>query len=81
MRWIMVVGSIVVCAMAWAVEVGEKVGPLEVETLDGRALTIENYDKRVGTFFVFLSSRAQAVEDVAGEINRVHQAYRLREVL
>lgn len=81
MRWITVVASMMVCALAWAVEIGEKVGPLEVETLDGRALTIENYDRRIGTFFVFLSSRAQAVEDLAGDINRLHQAFRLREVL
>lgn len=41
-----------------ALEIGERVGPVELITLDGRALTMTNYAERRGTVVVFLSARS-----------------------
>lgn len=41
-----------------ALEIGERVGPVELLTLDGRALTMTNYTERRGTVVVFLSARS-----------------------
>src|SRR5690606_25081357 len=49
--------------------------------LDGRPLSLENYAERKGTVLLFLSSRSPAVDAAAEEINRIHQKFRLRDVL
>jgi predicted neuraminidase/peroxiredoxin len=60
---------------------GTEVGPASLETLDGRPLSLENYAERKGTVLLFLSSRSPAVDAAAEEINRIHQKFRLRDVL
>ena len=58
-----------------ALEIGERVGPLELATLDGRWLTMTNYPERRGTVVVFLSARGGAAQEemrALGELNTVH---------
>ncbi|MBI5094699.1 MAG: exo-alpha-sialidase [Candidatus Hydrogenedentes bacterium] len=66
---------------ALALDLREKAGPIRIESLDGRAMTIENFGERAGTAILFLSSRSQAIDAAADDINRIHQMFRLKDVL
>lgn len=64
-----------------AIDIGEKVGPLELTTFEGHRFTMDNYGARRGTVLLFLSGRCEATERASALINRIHLKYRLREVL
>jgi predicted neuraminidase len=64
-----------------AVELGEKVGPLELVALSGEPLVMNNYAERPGTAVLFLSSRCATTAAAMPEINRLYRKYRLRNVL
>ncbi|MBI2433095.1 MAG: exo-alpha-sialidase [Candidatus Hydrogenedentes bacterium] len=66
---------------AMALEIGEVVGPVGFETIDGFKRTMENYGERVGTVLVFLSARSAAVEKVIAEIGEIYEQYRFSEIL
>ncbi len=78
---------LMLCLAAWrmgaamAVEVGDKVGPVELQTLDGHPTVMDNYGERRGTVVLFMSGRCNATDAAMGTINRVHGKFRLRGVL
>jgi len=68
--------SVGLAASTGAVEVGERIGPLELTTLDGPSFVMDNYDKRIGTVIAFLSARCPVTDAAAGRINYVQEEYR-----
>ncbi|MBI3118675.1 MAG: redoxin domain-containing protein [Candidatus Hydrogenedentes bacterium] len=73
--------SVLGLGSAMALEIGEVVGPVGFETIDGFKRTMENYGERVGTVLVFLSARSAAVEKVIAEIGEIYEQYRFSEIL
>ena len=63
------------------VEVGARIKPVEVITLDGRSLTMTNYSERRGTVIVFMSARDGAGQPETQTISDLSSRYRLRGVL
>ncbi|HTM54442.1 MAG TPA: redoxin domain-containing protein, partial [Pirellulales bacterium] len=66
-------------ACGW--EVHGPAGPVKLETLSGKAIVMNNYQERPATGVVFLSGRCDITAQAMGEINRIHQKFRLRDVL
>ncbi len=66
---------------AFGLELGTPVGPVKLTTLTGDPLVMNNYAERPGTAVVFLSARCPATEEAIAEINKLHQKFRLRDVL
>lgn len=71
------VGSAAVSAL----EIGQPIGPVTLETLGGHRLVMDNYDQRHGTVIVFVSSRCKVTQRDIEAINQVHLTYRLRGIL
>lgn len=67
--------------LAGALTVGDSVGPVTFETLDGVSRTMDNYAERRGTVIVFLSARCDATFASYDTFNALHEKYREREVL
>jgi predicted neuraminidase len=61
--------------------IGIAVGALMMETLDGHAITMDNYGERRGTVVVFLSSRCPVTGEAIGSIDAAYERTRLRDVL
>jgi len=80
---IVLLAVLMACGMgtAAAVEVGDVVGPVELLTLDGHPLVMDNYGERRGTVVLFMSGRWETTDAAMERINRVHVRFRLREVL
>jgi len=78
---------LMVCLVVWkadaalAVEVGDSVGPVELEALDGYRTVMDNFKERRGTVVLFMSGRCDSTEAAMATINRVHTKFRLRGVL
>ncbi|NUM56937.1 MAG: exo-alpha-sialidase [Candidatus Hydrogenedentes bacterium] len=68
-----------VCAMA--LSIGDAVGPVSFESLDGYPRTMDNYADRRGTVVVFLSARCDATATAYDTFNALHEEYRQNEVL
>lgn len=66
---------------ARALSVGEAVGPVSFETLDGFSRTMDNYGERRGTVVIFLSARCDATAAAYDTFNEMHEAYRMKDVL
>ena len=83
LRKVIAVASLIMLrpTAALAMEVGDTVGPVELETLDGHPMVMENYAERRGTVVLFMSGRCDATDAAMGAINRVHGKFRLRGVL
>ena len=64
-----------------ALELGQPAGAVKLTTLLGTPMVMENYAERPGTAVLFLSARCPATEKAIAEINKLHQKYRLRNVL
>jgi predicted neuraminidase len=64
-----------------AVEVGERVGPVELITLDGRSLPMTNYAARRGTVVLFLSARGGAAKEGTHALSELSSRLRLRGIL
>ncbi|MHC4171419.1 MAG: exo-alpha-sialidase [Planctomycetota bacterium] len=75
--------SVCLAIPAGAVELGEKVGPLELTTLDGPSFVMDNYDMdgRIGTVIAFLSARCPVTDQMAERINYVQEEYRHDDIL
>src|SRR6185369_5978841 len=65
----------------FALETGDRVGPVELLTLDGRSLTMTNYAERRGTVVVFLSARAISEDPEIQTLNKLNSKFRLRGIL
>ena len=77
-----VILSLLICAGAvWAADPGEKIGPLELTTLDDGRLTMSNYNERQGTAVVFLSAREAADERALEVLEGINEQYRHRGIL
>jgi len=76
---------IMVCAahtgVKGAIQSGERLGPVTLETLGGHGLSLNNYDARIGTVILFLSSRCYETEAQIERIKDLYETYRHREVL
>lgn len=68
-------------ALADSLKLGEQVGAVSLETLDGHKLEMNNYDERPATAILFLSARCPVTEESIGAINKLYLKYRLRDVL
>jgi predicted neuraminidase len=64
-----------------ALEIGERVGPVDLLTLDGRSLSMTNYAERRGTVVVLLSSRSGMAKAETQELGEMSQRLRLQGVL
>jgi len=64
-----------------ALEIGDRAGPVELLTLDGRSLIMTNYSERHGTAVVFLSARSEPVHAQLQALNELNSLFRLRDVL
>jgi len=75
--------SVGLAASAGAVELGERIGPLELTTLDGPSFVMDNYDMdgRIGTVIAFLSARCPVTGQMAKRINYVQEEYRHDDIL
>lgn len=75
--------SVCLAIPAGAVELGEKIGPLELTTLDGPSFVMDNYDVdgRIGTVIAFLSARCPVTDQMAERINYVQEEYRHDDIL
>lgn len=67
--------------MACALAPGESAGAVKLLTLSGEPIVMSNYGERPATGVLFLSARCGVTAEALGEINRIHQKYRLRDVL
>ncbi|MFV2065992.1 MAG: exo-alpha-sialidase, partial [Pirellulales bacterium] len=67
--------------LATALQIGETVGPVTFETIDGYTRTMDNYGDRPGTVVVFLSARSDATLHQLPAIQAVHRKYRTDDVL
>ncbi len=65
----------------YALEVGESIGAVSFETLDGLPRTMDNYGERNGTVVVFLSARCPETAAHVDAINDTYEKFRFREVL
>ena len=66
------------------VEIGgmmDRAGPVSLEGVDGRRVTMSNYAERPATAVLFLSARCDATRDAIKEINGINVKYRLRGLL
>jgi predicted neuraminidase len=66
---------------AFGLERGESVGPVKLLTLSGQAIVMNNYQERPATGVVFLSGRCDVTAKAMSDINRIHEKFRLRDVL
>lgn len=64
-----------------ALKLGEKSGPVELLTFDGKRMMMNNFKERPATAVVFLSPRCPLTERSITDIVALHQKYRQREVL
>lgn len=64
-----------------ALEIGDRVGPVALLTLDGRSLTMTNYAERSGTVAVFLSARSGVEQPETRTLSELSARYRQRGVL
>src|SRR6185295_5282332 len=64
-----------------ALEVGDRVGPVELRALDGRSLAMTNYPERRGTVAVFLSARSGAGKPETQTLRELNTRLRLRGIL
>jgi predicted neuraminidase/peroxiredoxin len=64
-----------------AMEFGERVGPVELLTLDGRSLTMSNYAERRGTVVLFLSARDRVAGEEMRVVSELSSRLRRREIL
>jgi predicted neuraminidase len=62
-------------------ELGASVGPVQLVTLSGSAILMNNYQERPATGVVFLSGRCAITAEAMGDINRIHEKFRLRDGL
>ncbi len=78
-----IVLSVGVAACEGAVQLGEKIGALELTTLDGPSFVMDNYgmDGRIGTVIAFLSVRRLVTDRMAERINYVQEEYRHDDIL
>lgn len=76
-----VIAMVAGIASACGWEVRAPAGPVKLETLSGHAIVMNNYQERPATGIVFLSGRCAITSQAMGEINRIHQKFRLRDVL
>jgi predicted neuraminidase/peroxiredoxin len=75
---------ILLCGLAGvsqALEIGARVGPVELLTLDGRSLTMTNYAERLGTVVVFLSARSGVDEPEVKALSELGSRLRRRGIL
>lgn len=61
--------------------VGETVGPVTVQTLDGAEMSLENYAERNGTVVVFLSARCPHTDRWIKDLEALHEKYRFERIL
>ncbi|MHC4526302.1 MAG: exo-alpha-sialidase [Planctomycetota bacterium] len=75
--------SVWLAASAGAVKVGERIGPLELTTLEGLTFVMDNYamDEKVGTVIAFLSARCPVTDAMSKRINYVQEEYRHDDIL
>jgi len=64
-----------------ALEIGHRVGPVELLTLDGRPLIMTNYSERRGTVALFLSARAGKTTPETQTLGDLSSRLRLRGIL
>ena len=64
-----------------AMEFGERVGPVELLTLDGRSLTMSNYAERRGTVVLFLSARDRVAGEEMRVVSELSSRLRRRDIL
>jgi predicted neuraminidase len=64
-----------------AVQLGEKVGPVQLLTLDGTPLSMTNYAERRGTVVLLLSARDSSTRHEITTINKLNSRVRLRGIL
>jgi predicted neuraminidase len=57
------------------------IGPLSLESLDGKELVVSNYAERCGTVLVCLSARCPAEDEAIQEINDTYERYRHEGIL
>jgi predicted neuraminidase len=62
-------------------ELGQPAGAVKLLTLSGQPMAMDNYGERPATGVIFLSARCDFTARAIGEINRIHQKFRLRDVL
>ena len=67
--------------LSYALEFGERVGPVELTTLDGRSLIMTNYAERRGTVVLFLSTRGEASKEQTHALGELSSQVRLRGTL
>ena len=73
--------TVMASGIAMGLGIGDQIGPLAFETLEGHPRTMNNYTEREGTVVVFMSGRSETSIEDFPEINRLHEEYRLQEVL
>jgi predicted neuraminidase len=66
---------------ASGLEPGEAAGAVKLVTLSGEEIVMDNYQERPATGVVFLSARCDVTAQAIGQINRIHQKFRLRDAL
>jgi predicted neuraminidase/peroxiredoxin len=66
---------------ACGLDLGDTAGPVNLLTLSGEQIVMNNYRQRPATAVLFLSGRCDVTEKSIAEINQLHQKFRLREVL
>jgi len=83
MIWVLVLAAslAIEANSVFGLEPGTAVGPIKLLALSGESITMNNYQQRPGTAVLFLSGRCEATEKAIAEINRLHEKYRLRDVL
>lgn len=64
-----------------ALEIGDRIGPVELLTLDGRSVTMTNYAERRGTVAVFLSARSGVATPETQTLSELSSRLRLRGLL
>jgi BNR repeat protein/AhpC/TSA family protein len=64
-----------------ALDIGDRVGPVALLTLDERWLTMTNYAERRGTAAVFMSARSEGAQPETQIIAELSERYRLRGIL
>src|SRR3954469_21004564 len=62
-------------------ELRGSVGPVKLVTLSGDTILMNNYQERPATGVLFLSGRCAMTAEAMSEINRIHEKFRLRDVL
>jgi predicted neuraminidase len=68
-------------SFAFGMELGTPAGEVKLLTLSGQPLVMNNYSERPATGILFLSARCDATEAALAEVKRIHQKFRLRDVL